>query len=219
MNILIVTAVPQEQKAVKDRLAEVNALNAQTQFLCTGPSVPFTVFELTSYIENRKPIDLCINAGICGSFSREYPVGTVLNIKRDTFADIGIAKTEQTLDMFEAGLWQPNQNGFTDNVFESTCKIPVELPEVSGITVNITSGRKEQIRERIDTYNPETESMEGAAFAYVCKKYKLPWLQIRAVSNLIAERHLQTWNISLALEQLAKAVADFLDFPKISKSK
>jgi len=211
MKILIVTAVPEEQQAIQNQINKRKALSVEPEFLCTGASVPFTVFALTQHLSNHSSIDLCINAGICGSFSDEYPIGSALNIVSDTFADIGIVKTEKSTDMFEAGFWQANRNGFSGKNLKNKTQISTGLPEVSGITVNMTSGRSEQIRRRINKYNPDTESMEGAGFAFVCENYKLPWLQIRAVSNLIAERHLQKWDIPLALEQVGLAVAAFLE--------
>ncbi len=46
-----------------------------------------------------------------------------------------------------------------------------------------------------DTFNPVTESMEGAALHYVCLMEKIPFLQIRSISNYIGERNKKKWDM------------------------
>jgi futalosine hydrolase len=52
--------------------------------------------------------------------------------------------------------------------------------------------------------------MEGAAFHYVCLTEKVPFLQLRAVSNYVGERNKKNWNIKLAIENLNKATIEVL---------
>ena len=42
---------------------------------------------------------------------------------------------------------------------------------------------------------PVIESMEGAALHYVCLMEKIPFLQIRSISNYIGERDKKKWNM------------------------
>ena len=46
------------------------------------------------------------------------------------------------------------------------------------------------------------ESMEGAALHYVCLKEKIPFLQIRSVSNYIGERNKKNWNMKESIANL-----------------
>ena len=44
--------------------------------------------------------------------------------------------------------------------------------------------------------------MEGAALHYVCLHEKIPFLQLRTVSNYVGERNKTKWNIADAFENL-----------------
>jgi len=48
------------------------------------------------------------------------------------------------------------------------------------------------------------ESMEGAAFHYVCLQEAVPFLQLRAVSNMIGERDKTKWLMKEAIDNLNK---------------
>ena len=206
MKILIVSATEIEQRAVKTSFNKLKRLKHEVHFLCTGPSVPMTTFEFTNYISDKE-FDLYINAGICGSFKNEYTIGTVLNIVQDRFADIGIAHKNKTISLFDTDFWTDTDKIFSQNgCLVNETNVGINLPKVSAITVNVTSGQKLQIKERTEKYNADTESMEGAAFAYVCEKKKLNYLQIRAVSNKVEERNPEKWNIPLALKKLADSL-------------
>jgi futalosine hydrolase len=53
--------------------------------------------------------------------------------------------------------------------------------------------------------------MEGAAFMFACDQERIPYLQVRAVSNLVEKRNRDRWNIPLAIENLNKKIIEFLD--------
>ncbi|MEJ0080399.1 MAG: hypothetical protein WDM78_05465 [Puia sp.] len=46
------------------------------------------------------------------------------------------------------------------------------------------------------------ESMEGAALHYVCLMEKVPFLQIRAISNITSDRDKNRWKLKEALKSL-----------------
>jgi futalosine hydrolase len=48
--------------------------------------------------------------------------------------------------------------------------------------------------------------MEGAAVFYVCQMEKIPFLQLRAISNRVEKRNRNAWNIPLPLENLRRVV-------------
>ena len=52
---------------------------------------------------------------------------------------------------------------------------------------------------------PLIESMEGAAAAHVCALYGVPFLEVRGVSNIVADRDRSTWNLDLAAARAARA--------------
>jgi futalosine hydrolase len=52
--------------------------------------------------------------------------------------------------------------------------------------------------------------MEGATFFYICAREKIPFLSIRAVSNKVESGNRDSWNISLALENLTGKIKEIL---------
>ena len=45
--------------------------------------------------------------------------------------------------------------------------------------------------------------MEGATFFYICAIEGIPFLSVRAISNIVEVGSRDSWNLSLALENLA----------------
>ena len=60
-------------------------------------------------------------------------------------------------------------------------------------------------------FHPNTESMEGAAFMFVCENEGIPYAQIRGVSNFVEKRNKENWNIPLAIENVSKKVFEILN--------
>ena len=65
----------------------------------------------------------------------------------------------------------------------------------------ITTDRK-KVRFYQEQFNPVIESMEGAALHYIGLQEKIPFLQLRSVSNYIAERNKKNWNMKEAVQSL-----------------
>lgn len=76
-------------------------------------------------------------------------------------------------------------------------------PFVTVSTCSGTSARGEVLRHR---YTAICESMEGAAYAHIAALYGVPYLGLRAVSNLVEDRDLSRWDIPAATAAAAEAV-------------
>jgi futalosine hydrolase len=77
--------------------------------------------------------------------------------------------------------------------------------------VNEITTSKKRIDYYINTYSPELESMEGAAFHYCCLMKEIPFVQIRGVSNYIGERDKKNWKIETALHRVCSSVQQLID--------
>ncbi len=179
--------------------------NLNTEIFISGIGIPATSYSLTKKIL-LKNYDLIINAGICGTYNDDLCIGECVSVISDEFADIGICYPDAGFKtLFEEGLLKPNTYPFSNGELYNPLKsnIDTELPKVTAITVNTVSGNTEQIAFRKEKFNPDIETMEGAACAFVCLKEKIKFLQIRAVSNIVEERNKENWNIPLALDNLA----------------
>ena len=97
--------------------------------------------------------------------------------------------------------------------FKSTVKFNSNLStikNVKGITVNTVHGNTDSIDKIIKRLNPEIETMEGAAFFYVCEKENITSLQLRAISNYVEKRNRDAWNIPFALNNLKISIANLI---------
>lgn len=223
MRILLVSAtdfeiapVIQEMQLISqedDHFKQFIYNDLNIDVLITGVGIPFTIYQLSSALFN-KHYDLAINIGIAGSFHESIPLGSVIHVVNERFADIGIEEKGTFKSIFEISLHNKNQYPFRNGILENNIEFYYAelntIKKVSAVTVNKVSGNLETINFIRDTYNPDIESMEGAAFFYVCKMEKIPFFQIRAISNFIEERDTSKWNIKLAVTNLNMKMRDIL---------
>ncbi|WP_029281823.1 futalosine hydrolase [Pedobacter sp. R20-19] len=168
--------------------------------LITGVGMVATAFALGQYL--TKPYDLVINFGIAGCFDREIELGTLLNITEDNFAELGAENGDEFLTIKDLG--------FGENHFISRSKINIDLPSVTGITVNCVTGSEQSIKNLKKRFSPTTESMEGAAVFYACKQANIDCIQIRSISNYVEPRNKDNWKIGLAIKNLNEWAIAFI---------
>jgi futalosine hydrolase len=82
---------------------------------------------------------------------------------------------------------------------------------VNAITVNEISTSKKRIQSYQEAYQPALESMEGAAFHYVCLQENIAFMQLRSISNTVGVRNKKQWNLPLAIEELNKVLIRLLE--------
>lgn len=174
--------------------------------LITGVGGISTAWAMKQWLSQNPRPDLALNAGIAGSYSDKIKVGDVVMPITDCFADMGIETGEKIITLAEAGLTDPDKFPFeqgvikSDNIFvNEAAKI---LKTVKGITVNTCSGSKLTIERLRKKFNPDIETMESATFFYICALEKIPFLSVRAISNMIEPGNRNSWNIRLALDNL-----------------
>jgi len=76
------------------------------------------------------------------------------------------------------------------------------LPLVKSVTINEITTRPARIEQLQQKYQPVVESMEGAAFHYVALLEKIPFIQLRAISNMVGERDKSKWKMKEAISKL-----------------
>jgi len=171
--------------------------------LITGVGQVNTTYLLTGNLQNKKA-DLVIQAGIAGTFSNQLSLGQTVLIKQDTFGDLGMEEKEKFTTIFDAGFASKNDFPFTNGWLINTNEIFDHslLNPVKAITVNKVSDSLLQRQQLVHHFAPEVESMEGAALHYVCLQEKIPFIQIRSISNAVGERDKSKWAIKDAIIHL-----------------
>ena len=186
----------------------------EIKILVTGVGTVATAWALTRMISSGSRPDLAINIGIAGTFRDDIPTGSVVMAVTDCFADAGIDTGKGFLTLSEAGLQDPDKFPFRKGKLiaenDYVHRVTGVIEPVNAVTVNTASGSEEVIRKICEKYNPEIETMEGAAFFYVCAMENIPFLALRAVSNKVEPRNREKWNIPLALKNLTKGLNDVL---------
>jgi futalosine hydrolase len=164
---------------------------------------------LTKQLQNKK-YKLVINAGIAGSFNDEISVGSTVMVTSDCFADLGVMDNGSFRTIFDEKFQDPNAFPFHNGKLLCTFDSPftTNLLKATGITVNTVTGNIETIKFFKDRYQPDIETMEGAAIAYTCLMENVPYIQIRSVSNKVEPRNKKNWNISLAIKNLTSTLID-----------
>ncbi len=194
-RILLVSATQQEMPVLEREDVDV---------LVTGVGMVATTFSLTGKLTGSQ-YDLVMNVGIAGSFRSQFQLGQVVQVVSDRFAELGVEDHEQFIPADKMDLVD------TDELLFETNERLGSLQETSGITVNRVHGAQDSIASVNRQFSPDIESMEGAAVAYVCKQFGIPWVQVRAISNRVEPRNRAAWNIPLALENLHVEVRKCID--------
>lgn len=209
MKILILAATPFECYDFREMVAsEATALAERglyIDFLIGGVGMVHTSIRLMEYLHNTE-VDVAIQMGVAGSFREKFPPLSIVQVASEAFGDMGAEDRDGYLDLFEMNLWEPNEPPFENKLLFAPELFPLPhftaLPEAHGITVNTVSGKKETIVLRRKKYAADVESMEGAAFHFICSKYQLPFRQIRCISNYVTPRDTSTWKLKESIRQL-----------------
>jgi futalosine hydrolase len=174
-------------------------------YICiTGIGVMHTAFALSEAFIHFQP-QYALQAGVAGAFDLSLPLGSLVAVKTEVLGDLGVEDGPDYRDIFEIGLIQPDEIPYSKQQLHNAF-IPIalsaDLPRVVGLTVNTVSGRETSIRSRLLKYKPDVESMEGAAFHYICLKKAIPFLQIRSISNHVTTRDPSKWRMEEAIKNL-----------------
>jgi futalosine hydrolase len=138
--------------------------------------------------------------GIAGSFTDDIPVGEVVQITEDGFADLGIDNNGTFLNLREAGII--NSEDYFPDFITNPSPTPSLHRKVWGVTVQTATGRQKRTDELINKYQPKVETMENAAFFYVCHTMQTPFASFRAISNKVEPRNRKNWRTVEAIEQI-----------------
>ena len=79
------------------------------------------------------------------------------------------------------------------------------------VTVSAVSGSSARARLLSDRYRALCENMEGGAVAQVCLRYRVPFLEIRGLSNRAGDRKKKRWQLSKALNNCQRALLYLLE--------
>ncbi len=194
MKILVVAATEME-------IAPFLSKNLHVETLITGVGATACMYTLLKKISAQSN-DFILQAGIAGSFADKALLADTVVVKSDLFADVGISEVGNFFTLFERQFADENESPYTKGKLINEFKNHFQLPIVDAITVNTVTDNKLQIDLYQNKYGAAIETMEGAAFHYVCIKEKIPFLQIRSISNFVGERNKANWKMKESIHNL-----------------
>jgi futalosine hydrolase len=212
MKLLLVSATEAEITPFLNWRSQ-NPNIKDVDILITGVGMMATTYALTKKLSSAR-YDMVLQAGVGGSFDARFGPGELVLISSEQFADLGAEDHDNYLDIFELGLLKKDEFPFSDGQLlapRSPFYNSISLPHASGLTINTVSGSEATIKRRKEKYNCAIESMEGAAFHYVCLLEGMPFAQVRAISNMVIPRDKSQWKMKDAIINLNNWLIDFIE--------
>lgn len=185
----------------------------KVQFYQSGVGMLASAVALTRLALEDRP-DLIVQMGIAGSFTPAIEPGKVVVVNQEMLGDTGVEEGDVWKDLFDLKLekssYHPYEKRKLPNPWLNKYNL-LQLPEVDAITVNQVSTGSARIAQLIKKYKPELESMEGAALHYIGRETGIPFIQIRAVSNMVGERDKSKWLMKESLTNLNQTVIQYVE--------
>jgi futalosine hydrolase len=207
MQIAIVSATDFEQN-----LFDLNALQKQhsVKFYTHGIGLMLSTFHLSEIVKSKP--DLIIQCGLAGTYQNHLKIGETVIVENEILGDTGAQDHMDQLDLFDMQFMNANEFPFSNSMLknEYVTHLNTSLKKVTGLTVNLSSGNASTIELRKKKYNADIETMEGAVLHYVCLQKEIPFIQFRAISNLVEPRNKDNWKIKEAIESYTLAITEFI---------
>jgi len=224
MEISICAATPLELAPVQAMTASLTAKGHQVRYCITGVGMLQSCFYIQQHIFEYHP-QLLLQVGIAGCFDQQIPLGSVVAIEKEYLGSLGVEQYNRTAaednrqwdDIFDLGLQAPTEGPFTEkalinpSINKWAWLSELNVPVASAVTIDEITTRPRRIRTLTDHYHPAVESMEGAALHFNGLMHKIPFLQLRGVSNYVGERDKSKWQIGPALKAVTSLALQCLE--------
>lgn len=163
---------------------------------------------------NTAPDTLVLHAGVAGSYDENLPLGSLVEIERERWGDLGAEDRDGSLiDVFSLGLLNPDSFPYDRGWIKNDSAPFTKLPIRDGVTVSRASGYQPTINSISHKFPLAVESMEGAGIFLACRIKHIPFLSVRAISNWVKPRDKSSWKMGLALENLNNFLIQLISDP------
>jgi futalosine hydrolase len=222
-DVLLITAVPAEAAAVLGRFDGVEPAElgpyrggwvktgaGQLTVVAGGVGPARAAACAATALTVDRPA-LLVVAGVAGGFAGRAAVGDVVVADAVVYADLGADSPAGFLPISELGFGADRALPRPDLVALAAARTGAVVGPI--LTVSTVTGTAARAAELADRHDPAAEAMEGAGGWAAAEAYNVPFLEIRAVSNVVGPRDRANWRLADALVVLAGAAADLLREP------
>jgi len=228
--LIVVTATPMEMRAaLSDKAASIPEEGEHLRLeigheghmvlLVTGIGPVNASMALGHLLGGlNKPLGV-LNLGVAGSFDfNEFPLGQVVLVREEIWPEYGLV-TDAGVDPQGIGLALGKIDGRP--VLDRISLDPVrqaqrlglnlpDMPQAASLTVSGVTGTAQRAALLRLRYGAGLENMEGFALAWTCARWKLPFLEVRTISNLVGSRKPEHWDLRKALARLGDVAKNIL---------
>ncbi len=180
-----------------------NEQEKNIEILITGVALTAATYSITRSVLLNRP-SMILQAGIAGVVNEQLQLGKVVAVKNECIGDQGVEENGTFKSVIDLGLQKPDEfpweNGMLPN--DTIVLRNAGLPVVNAVTVNEISTDQNRIKQYRRVAGADIESMEGAALHFVARSEKIPFLQVRSLSNFVGERNKSNWKMEEALRSL-----------------
>ncbi|MEI6701976.1 MAG: futalosine hydrolase [Deltaproteobacteria bacterium] len=234
--ILIIAAMPIETVLLESTLEQsarakrggfewlVGKLGNLEIIICVGGVGKINAAAATAVMIERHHPRLVINTGCAGAYiGSGLSIGNLAVASEEVMADEGVIMTSGWKDLGYMELPILDQGGrqlfntiqlsrhASDKAMQLADSLGLFLMPGRFATVSTCSGTEKRGAELAGRWNVIAENMEGAAVAQVCLRDGVDCLEIRGISNMVEERNMKKWELTLAVEAAQRFVLKYLE--------
>lgn len=193
---------------------------AKVDFMLCGIGMASACYTITKKICEAKAAkecyDIAILIGLAGSYCmKDFPIGSVALIEKAYIGDLGFDTPSGLKTLFDTKVLDSNIFPFKDGaLYRKEADMATEeflkrFRSASAVTRQTFTGSPAKKEEMVEKFSSQIEDMEGAALHFVCQMEKIPFFQLRAVSNEVGVQDRDKWNGPLALDALKRAMLEY----------
>jgi len=231
--LLVAAATRQELAAVlgdavparQGGAVELEVSGRRVLALVTGVGMLNAALETGRILASRGDVSGVLNVGVAGSLDvAAHPVGCVRVVETEIWPEYGLlahgavaadaralrfsldgSAPDAPAAVFDTLAWDAGAELAAMGLDPAAGATRAQALTVSGVTAD--AARAGALRER---FGPCLENMEGFAMAYAARRARLPFAELRAVSNPTGARPPRNWNLPGAFAALGAAVRGLL---------
>lgn len=161
----------------------------------------------------RPDVEGVVAFGIAGAYNvGDFPLASICYAWQEVWPEYGLLDEDGGVDAKAIGFpqghidGQPVWNKVQLNPVNDAEKMDLSLDEgwarASSISLSSVTGTADRAGWLETRYTGDIENMEGFALALGARRMGIPFLEMRAISNLVGSRYAEDWDVKGALKAL-----------------
>ena len=190
------------------------SIDGDIDVLITGMGVFQTIYNLCNALRDGD-YGMVLTAGIAGDYDIDRPLCKMFAVTQSIFADCGFEGYDGrflpiTGSIFLDANEFPFRDGYIYNEASEQLAIKRGLDTATVNTVCRTCTDPEHVDKMLQQFPADLETMESAAFGYVCARQHVNYAEIRCTSNHVVPKKQEKWQLEGALNALGSTLDGIL---------